>query len=205
MVKNHNIEKKCEICNLSFETTRRTAKFCSTSCYSKKRKETNVLCICNNCKKDFWVSKYRYNLGLVKYCTIKCRNTSDDWINSNRIKNINQLHKVGLNKLELMGRDLLNNLNIKFTEQTLICDKFVVDVFIPEKNVVIQWDGDYWHGHPSTLKNGKPNELQRKNIEKDKRVNKQLIENGFKVLRIWQKDLVNNPNYVIEKVKETLI
>lgn len=202
MVKRNVIQKQCKLCNIIFETNRASAKFCSESCYQMNRANTNIRLNCGNCGNEFSVSKYRYEKGLVKYCSMKCRNTSDEWINSNIIKNINQLHKIGLNKLELAGRTLLNELNIEFLEQTLVCGKFVVDVLIPDKKIVIQWDGDYWHGNPNFLKNGKPNKLQNKNIEKDIRVNNELTKNGYRVLRFWQSDVDNNPEFVVETIKK---
>ena len=200
MVKHEQITKNCKTCGFEYETNRKSAKFCSEHCYQESRKSTNISITCNNCGKEFSVIKSRYETGLVKYCSLKCRNTSDEWIESNRIKNLNQLHKVGLNKLELSGRDLLNKIGVDFIEQELIGDRFVVDVLIPHKNLVIQWDGDYWHGHPKNQKNGKPNKLQFQNIKKDKRVNKELNKMGYDVLRFWQDDVDNNPSFVIETI-----
>jgi very-short-patch-repair endonuclease len=204
MIKHNYIEKSCHNCKQKYQTKKKTSKFCSELCYQEYRKSTNVSVTCNNCGKDFSVRKSRYKLGLVKYCSLKCRNTSEEWIESNRIKNLNQLHKTGLNKLELSGRKLLNKIGINFLEQELVGDIFVVDVLIPHKKLVIQWDGDYWHGHPKNQKNGKPNKLQTENIKKDKRVNKKLIEMGYDVLRFWQDDVDNNPEYVIETISKKL-
>jgi very-short-patch-repair endonuclease len=160
--------------------------------------------MCKNCNTEFSIRKSRFKKGQVKYCSIKCRNSSEEWISSNILKNYNQLHKIGLNKLELAGRDLLNKIGIDFVEQKLLGDKFVVDVFIPHKNLIIQWDGDYWHGHPKNQKNGIPNKLQLKNIKKDKRVNAELNKMGYNVLRFWQDDVDNNPSIVIETINKKL-
>lgn len=204
MVKHHIINKKCEYCKNDFETNRKSAKYCSESCYQMNRYNSNVITKCNQCTSEFVVRKSRFKKGLVKYCSLKCRNTSEEWIKSNRIKNLNQLNKVGLNKLELAGRKLLQEIGIDFLEQELICDKYVVDVLIPSKNIVIQWDGDYWHGHPKNLKNGNPNQLQKTNIEKDIRINKNLSNNGYTVLRFWQYDVDNNSDWVKMIIEENI-
>jgi very-short-patch-repair endonuclease len=204
MIKHHILNKKCKYCGNDFDSNRQSAKYCSEICYQNYRDINNVIVKCNHCKSDFKVRKSRFEKGLVKYCSLKCRNNSEDWIKSNRIKNLNQLNKIGLNRLELAGRKLLQEMGIDFLEQQLVCEKYVVDVLIPSKNIVIQWDGDYWHGHPKNLKSGIPNQLQRANIEKDIRVNKSLLNNGYKVLRFWQNDVDNNSEWVKMIIKENV-
>lgn len=204
MIKHEQITKKCIVCETMFDTNRKNSKYCSEVCYQHNRKNTNVSLTCNKCNKQFSVRKSRYQKGLVKYCSMKCRNTSYEWIESNRLKNLNQLHKIGPNKLELAGRYLLNQIGVEFLEQELVGNKFIVDVLIPNKNLVIQWDGDYWHGHPKNQKNGSPNALQIENIKKDKRVNNELNKMGYDVLRFWQDDVDNNPNYVVETITKKL-
>lgn len=204
MVKHHITNKKCEHCGNNFESNRQSAKYCSEKCYQNHRDIDNAIIKCSNCECEFKVIKSRFEKGLVKYCSLKCRNTSEEWIKSNRIKNLNQLNKVGLNKLELSGRKLLQEIGIDFLEQQLICDKYVVDVLIPSKNIIIQWDGDYWHGHPNNLKNGIPNQLQKTNIEKDIRINKNLSNNGYKVLRFWQNDVDNNRDWVKNTIRQNI-
>ena len=105
------------------------------------------------------------------------------------------MKSTGPNKLELAGRVILEEIGVVFTEQEK-CDRFIVDVFIPEKNIVIQWDGDYWHGHPNNLKNGKPNKIQKESMYRDKYVNKGLEMAGYTVLRFWQCDVYENPNKI---------
>jgi len=48
--------------------------------------------------------------------------------------------------------------------------------FIPSMNLVIECDGDYWHKYPTG------NEL-------DHIRTKELLEKGFKVLRLWERDI----------------
>lgn len=50
------------------------------------------------------------------------------------------------------------------------------DIFIPSLNLVIECDGDYWHKYP----------IGR---DIDKIRTKELINNGFKVLRLWERDI----------------
>jgi len=205
MIKHKELTKKCMRCNSEFQTNRNTAKYCSEKCYQLIRIDTNLNLICKNCNKEFSVRKSRFEKAQVKYCSLKCRNTSKEWIESNILKNYNQLHKIGLNKLELRGSEILKKLGINFIEQKLINEKYVVDVFIPESNLIIQWDGDYWHGHPKNLKNGIANKLQDTNMKKDIRINEELKNSGYNILRFWQDDVDNNVTYVITKIKDNLL
>lgn len=72
------------------------------------------------------------------------------------IMNRIQLNKNGLNKLELAGRNWLENMgfvrNVDFFEQVLLFDRFTVDAFIPKYNLVVQFDGEYWHKKPKRVK-----------------------------------------------------
>jgi len=72
----------------------------------------------------------------------------------------------------------------KFRRQQPL-DKFIVDFVSFEKKIVIEVDG------------GQHFE-EKKDIERDKWLSKQ----GFKVLRFWNNDVLNNIDGVLEVIKE---
>ena len=47
-------------------------------------------------------------------------------------------YDIGINKLELAGQKILKEIGIEFQEQVLMFNKFLVDVLIPSKNIIIQ-------------------------------------------------------------------
>ena len=50
--------------------------------------------------------------------------------------------------------------------------------------------GDYWHGNPQIFKN--PSDIQLEKIKNDK-IRKKILENlNYKVIYLWEYDLVNN-------------
>lgn len=109
--------------------------------------------------------------------------------------NIIQQNKKGANKLELKGRTILEHLGLKldihFIEQVLMYNKFLVDVLIENKKLIIQWDGEYWHNR----------EKRRKlDISQDKYLNKC----GYKVLRITDFQIKNNINKVYKLLEKFL-
>ena len=111
-----------------------------------------------------------------------------------------RIHKLP-NKLELAGRLVLQELNIEFKEQVRIKNKFLVDVFVEKYNLIIQWDGDYWHGHLSKLENGFPNKQQGPAMIRDKAQKIYFSKCGYNLLRFWEHEVHGEP----DKVKETIL
>ena len=107
------------------------------------------------------------------------------------IQKSKQQKKRGLNKLELKGREILKELGIRFNEQVLMFDKFLVDVLVKGQKVVIQWDGEYWHTKP-------------KRVLLDKSQDAYLEKCGYKVLRITDKEIKNNIKQVYANITRTI-
>ncbi|MEK6879419.1 MAG: DUF559 domain-containing protein [Nanoarchaeota archaeon] len=81
--------------------------------------------------------------------------------------------------IEVKIQEYLKQLGISFfTHQymTNIKHRYQCDIFIPILNMVIECDGDYWHHYPTG------NEI-------DHTRTKELIEKGFKVLRLWESEI----------------
>ncbi len=86
--------------------------------------------------------------------------------------------------LKLLGIDFFTHQHIKEIEHEYQCD-----ILIPSMNLIIECDGDYWHKYPIGL-------------EKDHIRTKELIEKGFKVLRLWERDIqVMNVDDFKERLK----
>ncbi len=82
-------------------------------------------------------------------------------------------------KIEVKIQTFLKELGYEFsTHQYMkeIKHSYQCDVLIPSMNLVIECDGDYWHKYPMGL-------------EKDHIRTKELIEKGFKVLRLWEREI----------------
>ena len=69
-----------------------------------------------------------------------------------------------------------NNFNV---QQQKCIERKMFDLFIPELNMLIEYDGDYWHSKPDR-------------IENDKLKNNIAIRNNFRLIRIKEK----NENFV---------
>lgn len=82
-------------------------------------------------------------------------------------------------KIEIKIQDLLKQLCYDFfTHQHMkeIEHSYQCDILIPALNLVIECDGDYWHKYPVGR-------------EIDHIRTKELIEKGFKVLRLWEREI----------------
>ena len=123
---------------------------------------------------------------------MKCRNNDKEhMINCGIQSTLVQQKKRGLNKLELRGREILEDLDIEFNEQVLMFEKFLVDVLLKNKKIIIQWDGEYWHKKP-----------RRKQLDKSQ--DAYMKKCGYKVIRITDQQIKNNINKVYANIKRAI-
>jgi len=166
--------------------------FCSLSCANKYQARNKLTFICKICGKQFKWSKSRIKDNNPLYCSWGCRLKDKEHIRQNAIKgNLVQQNKKGLNKLELVGRKMLQSLGIKFNEQVLMFNKFLVDVLLKDKKIVIQWDGVYWHS-----------KTKRKQLDKSQ--DAYIKKCGYKVIRITDKQIKNDYQKVYDYLKRTI-
>lgn len=83
------------------------------------------------------------------------------------------------------------------------------DLVFPAARLAIFVDGCFWHGCPAHATYPKTNAefwaaKLRENIERDQRVNDQLRELGWRVLRIWQHEVQGNLPDAVERVRNAL-
>lgn len=96
--------------------------------------------------------------------------------------------KRGDTSIEKKLAEYLHSSGISFKKQYLIIH-FVVDFYIPDRNLVIEADGDYWHSLD-------------KNKKKDKAKSAYLLKCGYNLLRLTETE-INNNNF-IKKTEEAL-
>jgi G:T-mismatch repair DNA endonuclease (very short patch repair protein) len=108
-----------------------------------------------------------------------------------------------MTKPEKVTENILKSLGIIHIYQHF--DKYYwVDFYLPEFNLLIEVQGDYFHCHP--LKNFNYNVLNKgKILTKDKRKHSYFKNKDIKVLYLWEDDLINNKNkcenMIIEYIK----
>jgi len=81
------------------------------------------------------------------------------------------------------------------------------DIVYTRKKLIIFVDGDFWHGY-NWKKLGKvpPRKYWwkkiNKNMERDKKHNKQLRKQGWKVIRVWEHEVAKDIKRVIKKIEK---
>jgi len=73
--------------------------------------------------------------------------------------------------IERKVKSQLSKNNIRFIQQWPIDNKFICDFFVPDLNLIIECDGDYWHNKP--------------NVEiRDNNKNETIYKQGYNLIRI---------------------
>jgi G:T-mismatch repair DNA endonuclease (very short patch repair protein) len=98
-------------------------------------------------------------------------------------------------KIEVKIQNFLTQLKIEYFTHKYINIKhnYQCDIFIPIQEgilqkTIIECDGDYWHGNP--LKYPNPTKWQKEQIEEDNIRTKELKEKGFRVIRLWENEIL---------------
>jgi len=78
------------------------------------------------------------------------------------------------------------------------------DLFIKEKNLLIEYNGDFWHcnpkKYPADYLNKKKNMTAEELWEQDEKKKNIAIENNYKFIVIWESDYKKNKEIEINKI-----
>ncbi len=125
-----------------------------------------------------------------------------DKMSKSAIDNIIITDRNHTSKLEKTFKNLLDILEINYKQFLYAKEiKAFYDFYIPEKNLVIEVDGDFWHCNPNSKHSLPKYETQKRNLIRDKEKEQWLKDNGYKLLRFWESDINNN----ILEVKRILL
>lgn len=129
----------------------------------------------------------------------KARNGFIEWIKRTPIKYSSRSKKE---------KEIFNLIKTKHKEvkHSFIVDNFVCDIFIPSKNLIIEFNGDYWHCNPikydenyfHKIKNKTANEIW----EYDKNRIDLLTKKGYNLEVIWEYDYNKNPDLINQLLKK---
>lgn len=184
-----SILKACKVCNTTFEGSMKS-QCCSVDCGNKWQGRNKVEKSCKTCGRDYTISASFLKFGNPSYCSMDCRN--NDPAMTQRLIEMNKMQQLGkTTKPERIGYGILDDLEIEYFKQHVIGNKFCVDAFVPSTNTVIQFDGDYWHGNPNRFKD--LDERQAKRVKLDKSQDAYMSKCGYKVIRVWESDLLKDP------------
>jgi very-short-patch-repair endonuclease/endogenous inhibitor of DNA gyrase (YacG/DUF329 family) len=220
-----SVKMTCSYCGKKFEVRESLAKsrkFCSRECASLARRK-KVKMVCSACGREFEADEWLVRKGYGKFCSRECwkrylnseegkamrsKITSALWqdeefrqkvtrvwqdpeFKAEFIKRAVEAREVRPTQLERVVDELLQS---SFPgEWVYVGDgKVTVEGFIPdfvhrENKWIIEVNGDYWHSLPE-------------NRKRDKVKTKVYVENGYKVLEIWETEVYSDPKSVVDKV-----
>lgn len=186
-----------------------TQRFCSQKCQNTWQtqqvgelnpKFTREEVKCDCCGKKFFVKKYKANSGQKHFCSNLCRQNwyatvwsqSDEWEEESRMRAADLMKnnsKTTLTKPQIIINNLLESNNIQYKNE----EPFVyysVDNYLVEYNLIIEVMGDYWHSNP--LKSIQLNDLQTKNIIRDKAKHTFIQKYyGINIFYLWESDILD--------------
>ena len=114
--------------------------------------------------------------------------------------------KYGTSKLEEdFAKDFLDKLGVEYTYQFEAKDigRFF-DFYLPGHNLILEIDGSYFHSDPRIVKEEDMSPMQKKNRRVDEYKNRWALEHGIPLMRIWEKDIRENPDKVMNELKKRL-
>lgn len=201
--------KICPFCKNKIKTKREKQVYCNLSCYSKSEELKNFAKESSMIKGNS-TNKYHFGFRLSEETKNKIRNNPNRHSFPKGIKNpgVNKspetIQKIKDKRLfqkvlkkdtkpEIIIQDLLKNLNIKFSKHKPIlgiehpyqCDLFIMP------NIVIECDGDYFHKYPDGR-------------VIDKLRTKEMEDEGYKVIRLWEHDIKKDLNFCKNKILEAI-
>ena len=197
-------DKKWNRCKSCKEKCART--FCCIECHDDYQSRHKLHFKCLTCGEDFSRSpSVIRNHGYVpRYCSIPCRTACPVWRRNAAIQgNLVQQNQKTPNKLEVRGEEILKALGVDYRMQHLVDEKFVVDVLIGDK-LVVQWDGDYWHGYRAPDDYRSLDARQVKRMTFDRSQDAYLRSKGYRVLRFWEHEVWKEEGKVREAIRNAI-
>lgn len=155
---------------------------------SRKRQPTN------------WMKKSNYERWTILFGKEVADRKMENWIKKNKLPNSSKDTKP-----EKLFALILDMNNIKYEKQKPV-KRYKCDFYIPEYNLIVEIDGDYWHANPEKYKAndiiGPSKKTAKKIWEYDKTKTQDILNEGYKVLRYWSSDLKNITH---EKIFEDIV
>lgn len=150
----------------------------------------------------------KYNNEIINLYSKKISEIKKEWWNKQTDENKNiilqRLNEARLKtkkntRIEQKIENFLIFNNIKYLTQYRI-DGFYADFYLPDYCLVIECDGDYWHGNPMFYNLKNLTNVQLKNIERDKRKKLTYNKKNINSLFLWENDII----YFFDKIEKII-
>jgi very-short-patch-repair endonuclease len=179
---------------------KRKTNFCNRTCkiaYTKSgqlpKTQKTVEIICLTCKKPKIIPQKTFERYETKYCSRNC---------------YAKCGPTRTSKPHLAVRHFLEKYGIIFQEEVSVGDYWMD--FTTNNKICIEVNGDYWHCNPKKYKSDYLNRKTKKTAaeiwEKDKERKEFIEKSGYKVIILWESDIMKNINSILETtLKEIML
>lgn len=128
----------------------------------------------------------------------------EQWKNGTRVN----LKKINISQAERDIKSYLEENEIKVIHQYRVKGlTYVYDLFLPEYNLIIEYNGDYWHCNPVKYEStqvvlfpGKRYLMAKDVWEKDYKKELDAKNEGYNIEIVWEDDFKKNGLKVIDKI-----
>lgn len=156
------------------------------NCRNKHKRVKTIIRKCLNCGKEIIIYPYHIKNGKGKYCSPKCQFK----------------HCQSGTDIELIVKHYLDEHKIKYIFQYDLDGLFYPDFYLPNLNVILEVQGDYWHGNPKIYPPEKLDKRQKKHILRDKRKFGYYKHKKIKFYELWGCDIKSNLQSTMKQIKE---
>jgi very-short-patch-repair endonuclease len=108
-----------------------------------------------------------------------------------------------MTKPEREMNQILEELKVEFEPQKVVGFK-IYDFYVPQANLLIEVDGDYFHANPEVYTEGSLNSMQKRNVKNDEFKDTLANGRGYKLTRVWESDLANKYEEVKNSIKKQI-
>jgi G:T-mismatch repair DNA endonuclease (very short patch repair protein) len=141
------------------------------------------------------LAKERWQSGKMEKTRLKLSQMMKDKHANGELKSINR------SKPEFEIIEYLESINIK-CEPSYNVESKIFDIYIPKYNLLIEYNGDYWHCNPKKYEadyyNKKKNKTAKEIWEYDKNKLYLAKKYGYNCIVIWETDYKKNKNIIKE-------
>ena len=193
---------RCAVCPTEFYVPKNRlasgkVRFCSNDCCNQWQGRNKTEHVCKICARTFFWSPSRHKVANITYCSPRCRDR--DPARREMLLRMNVIQQqTSPTSLERAGYTLMKDAGIEFVAQHQIGGKFVVDAFIEACGVVVQFDGDYWHGNPKRFSKLDARQHARRTLDRSQ--DAYMKRCGLLVIRFWENDVHRRPDDVLRQL-----
>jgi very-short-patch-repair endonuclease len=199
--------RNCKKCSLSIQIgegnpfygkthTKKTKKKISESRKGKATGDDNSMANPKHKERSTLNLKKKWNLGLMEHARKIMSEKMKETRRLGKIKSVNR------SKKEIQIVKEIRNKKLKVVESYRI-DTKICDIYIPKFNLIIEYNGDYWHCNPKKYEPNFINKVKNKTAKEiwdyDKSKVDLILEKGYNLEIVWESDLKKNPD-IINKI-----